>query len=272
MDWGWCRPSVSGRTTHVTWWWAPHTSHHLITPHTSLPHHRQAPYRSLHQMTMHMTTTVQRVVWGGCRLTLQEYCIWSHRCGSAALCHRSHPSSSHQALRRPTPSLFLTKFLPLKFLTKISPDVHCVYPPIASLVFHNSLPQRRLTFGNKSRLEGTQVLHFHHSQWERACKDKDICGLVNFKIPGEKQNTTILWQIYFEKTIWTFQGRLKKLFFWCGPKMEVGVTGFVIGVIVEAIERWHSAMIYWQVGKRLQNTRTNQACHAMPWERAWSRI
>ena len=29
--------------------------------------------------------------------------------------------------------------------------------------------------------------------------------------------------------------------------MEVGVTGFVIGVIVEAIERWHSSMIYWQV-------------------------
>ena len=44
--------------------------------------------------------------------------------------------------------------------------------------------------------------------------------------------------------------------------MEVGVTGFVIGVIVEAIERWHSGMIYWQVEKRLQNTRTSPA-----WER-----
>ena len=153
--------------------WSHHTRHMMVsTTHVTPPHHTthvtsppQAGtiHRSLHQMTMHMTPP-QCGVWCGCRLTLTQYCIWSHRCGSAALCHRSHPSSSHQALRRPTPSLFLTKFLPLKFLTKISPDVHCIYPPIASLVFHNSLPQRRLTFGNKSRLEGTQVLHFHHSQ------------------------------------------------------------------------------------------------------------
>ena len=131
------RPSVSGRTTHFKWWWAPHKSHQLITPHTSLPHHhhhRQAPYRSLHQMTMHMTHHHDH------HSAVSQYCsiAAAYRCGPAALCHRSHPSCSHQALRRPTPSQFLTKFLPLKFLTKISNHLqYNIRPPIASLVFHN---------------------------------------------------------------------------------------------------------------------------------------
>ena len=125
---------------------APHTSsdgeHH--TRHTSSSHHtRHFPTTTTTGATgrhhtgrctkwpciWHTTTTTTTVQYYS--IAVLQLC--SHRCGSAALCHRSHPSCSHQALRRPTPSQFLTKFLPLKFLTKISPVVQCVYPPIASL-------------------------------------------------------------------------------------------------------------------------------------------
>ena len=109
-------------TTHVT---PPHHTTHVTSPPPP-----QAPQAGTIQVAApndHAYDTPPPPVLQYCSIAA------AHRCGPAALCHRSHPSCSHQALRRPTPSQFLTKFLPLKFLTKISPVVQCVYPPIASL-------------------------------------------------------------------------------------------------------------------------------------------
>ena len=67
--------------------------HHMRAPHTSLPHHLHhrhhgAPYRPVQRMTMHVP---HHIVW--CNInTAAASQVWL-----AALCHRSDPSSSHQA-------------------------------------------------------------------------------------------------------------------------------------------------------------------------------